>query len=59
MKIEGGVPMLGTAMPIRERTTCVIPDFAAIEESPKRFPFESVTGIPSCISLKFKRFKKL
>lgn len=41
------VPMLGTAMPMRERTTCVIPDWAAFAESPKRFPASSVTGIPT------------
>ncbi|KAL0608364.1 hypothetical protein AAY473_024977 [Plecturocebus cupreus] len=46
--------MPGAAMRILDTTTCVMACFAAFADSPKRFPFSSVTGIPTLSSLQSK-----
>ena len=52
-------PMPGAAMRILETTTCVMACLAAFADSPRRFPFSSVTGMPTLSSLESKtRAKK-
>lgn len=48
---RGHSPMAGAAMPIRDTTTWKMAFWAAAVDSPRRFPFSSVTGIPSLSSL--------
>lgn len=48
---RGYSPMAGAAMPMRDTTTWKIAFWAAAVDSPRRFPFSSVTGIPSLSSL--------
>lgn len=43
--------MAGAAMPMRDTTTWKMAFWAAAVDSPRRFPFSSVTGIPSLSSL--------
>lgn len=45
------LPIAGTAMPILDTTTCMMACLAALGDSPNRFPFSSVTGIPYFNSL--------
>lgn len=47
-------PMPGAAMRILETTTCVMACLAAFADSPRRFPFSSVTGMPTLSSLEGK-----
>lgn len=44
-------PMAGAAMPMRDTTTWKMAFWAAAVDSPRRFPFSSVTGIPTLSSL--------
>lgn len=48
---RGHSPMAGAAMPMRDTTTWKMAFWAAAVDSPRRFPFSSVTGIPSLSSL--------
>lgn len=43
--------MAGAAMPMRDTTTWKMAFWAAAVDSPRRFPFSSVTGIPNLSSL--------
>ena len=47
-------PMPGAAIRILETTTCVMACLAAFADSPRRFPFSSVTGMPTLSSLESK-----
>lgn len=42
-------------MPMRDTTTCRMAFCAAATDSPRRFPFSSVTGMPSFSSLRGQR----
>lgn len=48
-------PIPGDAMRILEITTCEMACCAAFEDSPKRFPFSSITGMPCFSSLRMRR----
>lgn len=50
-KIYKSIPMAGTAMPIRDTTTCTMACWAALVDSPRRLPSASVIGIPNFNSL--------
>lgn len=50
-KIYKSIPMAGTAMPIRDTTTCTMACWAALVDSPRRLPSASVIGIPYFSSL--------
>lgn len=43
--------MAGTAIPILDTTTCTMACLAALADSPNRFPFSSITGMPYFNSL--------
>lgn len=45
------LPIAGIAIPILDTTTCTMACLAAFGDSPNRFPFSSVTGIPYFNSL--------
>lgn len=51
-------PMPGAAIRILETTTCVMACLAAFADSPRRFPFSSVTGMPTLSSLESKTHAK-
>lgn len=44
-------PMAGAAIPMRDTTTWKMAFWAAAVDSPRRFPFSSVMGIPTLSSL--------